>query len=110
MIDLASIGLRISARLANKLRQKYGVFDKFQLSVIGAYGVANKPHVFLTRANQHVQESNRHFNGTFNHFGPMVFAANQEHNESYKFKDMLFQLYKLDLILARSKRLKHMKT
>ena len=30
----------------------------------------------------------------------MVFAANQEQNESYTFKDMLLQPYKSDFILA----------
>ena len=49
MIDLASTGLRRSSRLANKPKQKYGLFDKFSLAVIGACKVANNPHIFLTR-------------------------------------------------------------
>ena len=40
----------------------------------------NNPHTFLTRANQHIQKINRHFDGTLNQYGPMVFAANQEQN------------------------------
>ena len=39
--------------------------------------MAKNPHIFLTRANQHIQEMNRHFDGTLNCFGPIVFAANQ---------------------------------
>ena len=39
----------------------------------------------------------RHFDGTLNHFGSILFAENQEHNESYNFKDMLLQPDKSDL-------------
>ena len=55
MIDLASTGLRISARLANKSKWKYGLFDKLSLAEMGAYEVANKPHIFLTIENQQIQ-------------------------------------------------------
>ena len=51
MMDLASTGIRRSARLANKPRQKYGLCAKFSLSVIGACEVANKIHTILIRAN-----------------------------------------------------------
>ena len=54
--------------------EKSGLFDKFQLSVIGVYEVSKNPHIFLTRANQHIQEINTHFDGKLNHYGPMVFA------------------------------------
>ena len=77
MINLASTCIRISARLANKSRQKYGLFDKFSLAVVGSCEVAKNPQIFLIRVNQHIQEINRHFDGTLNHYGPMVFAANQ---------------------------------
>ena len=78
MIDLASTGLRRYARLANKIKHKYGLFDKFQLALIGVYDVSNNPRIFLTGANKHIQEIFRHFDGTLNHFGSMVFSANQE--------------------------------
>ena len=39
MLDLASTGIRRSARLANK-PEKYALFDKFSLAVIGACTVA----------------------------------------------------------------------
>ena len=55
MTDLTWTGLRRSERLANKPRQKYGLFAKLSLAVIGACGVAKKPHTFLTRANQQIQ-------------------------------------------------------
>ena len=61
-------------------KQKYGLFAKFSLSLVGLFEVADNTHVFITRANQHIQEINRHFDGTLNHFGLMVFVANQEQN------------------------------
>ena len=78
MIDLESTCLMRSIMLANKPRQKYGLFAKLSLAVIVSCDVANNPHIFLNRANQHIQVINRHFDGTLNHYGPMVFAENQE--------------------------------
>ena len=51
MFDLESTGLRISTRLANKTKQKYGIFSKFSLAVIGACDVANNLDIFLTISN-----------------------------------------------------------
>ena len=48
MIYMISSGLRISARLTNKLNQKYFLFSKFSLEVIVLCGVANNPHIFQT--------------------------------------------------------------
>ena len=64
MVDLASTSLSISARLDNKPRPKYGLFDKFSLAVIGACEVAKILHVFLNRSYQHIQKISRHFYGT----------------------------------------------
>ena len=100
MIDLVSTSVRIHYRLDNKPKQKYGLFAKFLLSVIGACKVAKNPHIFLTRENQHCQEINRQFDGTLYNFGPMLFAANQEQNKSYTFKVIFLQPYKYDLILS----------
>ena len=61
--------------------------------------MAKNPHIFLSRSNQHIQEINRHFDGTLNNYGPMVFSSNQEQNESYTFKDVFLQQEKSDLIL-----------
>ena len=77
---MSSIGLRRYERLANKLRQKYGLFDKLSLAVIGSCELANNPHIFLTRENQDIKEIHRHHDGTFNFYGPVVFASNQEQN------------------------------
>ena len=52
MTDLASIGIRIYARLANKPRQKYGLFDKLSLRVTGEYKAAKNPNMCMTRSNQ----------------------------------------------------------
>ena len=82
MIDLESTGIKISARLANKPKQKHGLFDKFSLAFIEACEVDNSPHILLTRANQCIKEISRHFYGTLNHYGSMVFAENQEQNQS----------------------------
>ena len=65
--------------------------------------MANNPLIFITRGNHQTQEINRHFDGTLNIFGPMVFAANQEKNKSYTFKDMLLQPDMSDFILATIK-------
>ena len=45
MIYIASTGLRRSARLDNNTKQKYGLFTKFSLAVIGACEVAKNPHI-----------------------------------------------------------------
>ena len=101
--DMASTGLRRYARLANKPRQKYGLFAKLSLAVIGACEVVQFTHISITISNQHNQESNIHFYGTLNHYGPMVFASDQEQNEYYTFKDMLLQLENSYFILATIK-------
>ena len=75
--------------MANKPKLKYGLFAIFSLAVIGACEVDKHPHIFLTRAIQHIQEINGHFNGTLNHFVTMVFASNQKQNEYYTLKYML---------------------
>ena len=67
MIDMASTGLRRSARLANKPIRKYGLFDKLSLSVIGECEVAKNLHIFLTIANQQIHEINRHFDVNWYH-------------------------------------------
>ena len=85
MIDLASTNLSRYSRLANTHPPKYGLFAKFSLAVAVAYEVDENPHIFPTRENQHIQEINRHFDGTLNNFGPMEFSENQEK------KDMLLQ-------------------
>ena len=80
MIYLSSTGLKIYARLYNKPKQKYGLFAKLSLAVIGACEVAKNSHMFLNIANQHIQEINRPIDGTFNHCSPIVFAENREQN------------------------------
>ena len=47
-IDLESTGLKRSARLANKPKQKYGLFAKLSLSEIEACDGVKNPHIFLT--------------------------------------------------------------
>ena len=53
MIDIESTYLRRADRLDNKPKQKYYLFVKLFLSVIGACEVAKKSHIFLTGTNQH---------------------------------------------------------
>ena len=55
MIDPVPAGIRRYARLANKPRQKYGLFAKFPLEVIGEFEVDKNPHIFITLANQHIR-------------------------------------------------------
>ena len=66
--------------LDNKPKQKYGLFTKLSLALIGSCDVAKNPHIFLTRENQHIQEINRHFDVTLNHYDPMIFVENLEKN------------------------------
>ena len=47
IMDLESTGLRRSARLDNKPRQKYDLITKLSLALIGACGVDNNTHIFL---------------------------------------------------------------
>ena len=61
MINMASTFLRISARLANKPKQKYALFDKLSLAVFGACEVDKKLHIFIIIAKKHNREINRHF-------------------------------------------------
>ena len=51
MIDLATTGIRRSAKFDLKPRQKYGLLGKLSLAVIGLCEVANIPQVFLNRPN-----------------------------------------------------------
>ena len=44
-IDLTSTGLRRSFGVDNKTKQKYGLFVKFSLSVVGAYEVDLKTYL-----------------------------------------------------------------
>ena len=54
----------------------YSLSAKISLELVESHEVANNPHIFLTRANQHIQEINRQFDGNFNIFGPILFAEN----------------------------------
>ena len=110
MINLASTDISRSARLSNKTKQKYDLFVKLSIAVIGECEVAKNSHIILTRSNQHIQEINRHFNGTLNHFGPVVFAANQEQNESYTFKEICCNQISHILLYTLLKRFNHMST
>ena len=47
IIDLESTGIRRFARLASKLKQKYGIFAKFSLAVVRAYMVDKIPHFII---------------------------------------------------------------
>ena len=55
MINLASTGPSRYASLANKPRQKYVLFAKLSLELIGACEVAKNPQIFLTTEIQHIQ-------------------------------------------------------
>ena len=54
-MDLASTGIRRSARLDNNPRQKYDLFAKLSLSVIVVFEVYKNTHIFLPSENQHIQ-------------------------------------------------------
>ena len=71
---MESTVFRKYSRLAHETKQKYGLFSKLLLTVVGACVVSINPHIFLTRANQLIKDINSHFDGTLNNFGTMVFA------------------------------------
>ena len=52
MFDMESTSLRRSARLANKPKQQYGLFNTLSLTVIEVCGVDNNHHIFLTNSKQ----------------------------------------------------------
>ena len=64
-------------QVKNKPKQIFFIFDVFSFAVIGACGVDKHPHIFGTRANQHIIEINTHFDENLNHFGPMIFVEDQ---------------------------------
>ena len=66
----------------------FGIFAVFPLSLIRMCEVIKLPQIFLTRSNQHIQDIDHKSYGTIDHFGHMVFAANQEQNMTYNFKYM----------------------
>ena len=68
IIDMISTGIKRSSRLANKPKQKCVLFAKFSLAVIGSCGLAKNHQI------QHIQETNRNFYGTLNHFVPIIFV------------------------------------
>ena len=55
-------------------------------------------YFYLEKTNT-PRKINRHSDGNLDIFCPIVFAANQQQNEYYMFKDMLLQPVKSDFIL-----------
>ena len=100
IINLTSAGLGRYYRLTNKPKQKYGLFARLSLAGVGLCDMDKNPHIFITRENQHIQIINGHFDIALNHFGPLVFAENQEQNESYTFRKILLQPDKSYFILS----------
>ena len=91
MIDLSSTGLRHSTR-TRKAPERFG-FLTMLLGVSTAV-YTNLSTVPLTVQNQaifHSEVATALFDDTINCFSPMAFAANQQQNETYTYKDMLKQ-------------------
>ena len=55
IIDIESTGIMRSDGLDNKPKQKYGLLAKLSLAVIVACEIAKNSHIFIPRANQHIQ-------------------------------------------------------
>ena len=68
IIDFSSTGICQPSRLENESKQIYGIFSIFLLAVIGSCDGTKHPHIFLTRANQYIQEINKNLYGTLNNF------------------------------------------
>ena len=48
-----------------------------------------RTYIYFSRVLKHLEDVNTLFDNSINVFHAMMFAANQEHNETYNFKDML---------------------
>ena len=74
IINLASNGLRRYPGIADKQKS---IKFRFILFTIFFLGLIGNLQTFLKISNQNIQDINRKFDVTINHFGHMVFAANQ---------------------------------
>ena len=103
IINLASTGIQKLPRMSQKARQQSNIFGLFvilSLALIRTFEAITRPNIFLMRANKHIQKINQQFDVTLNHFGNMIFVANQQQNKTYKFKEMLLQPNNSEFIMA----------
>eukprot|EP00957_Ditylum_brightwellii_P072907 5540357-Ditylum_brightwellii.AAC.1 len=100
MIDLSTSGLRRSTQ-EQTVPQHY----EFLTMLLGASAVlwTNLSTVSLTlqnRATVHAEVATALHDNTINLFSPMAFAANQQQNKTYMYRDMLKQPDCKDFIVA----------
>eukprot|EP00957_Ditylum_brightwellii_P100186 7635482-Ditylum_brightwellii.AAC.1 len=102
MIDLASAGLRRSTRkktLTNKamessdfeIQKMFGLCTKLKSLVTKASDVKQLPQQLYQCAIYNIEVSNCLYDESLNYLYPMVFAADQQQNKMYTFKDMMKQ-------------------
>jgi len=106
-VDLASSGLRRSSRNRNKVSSYFSLVDTTQLNPKAMFSKCRQHLLdtirlddkcapihytaFFTAAANKCEEVNRLFDGTINKVFEFVFAANQQQNETYTFKDAMLQ-------------------
>eukprot|EP00957_Ditylum_brightwellii_P210734 15365327-Ditylum_brightwellii.AAC.1 len=89
MIDLSTSGLRSSTQNW-RAPEQYGYFAMLLgVSTILWTSLSMVPLTVQNQAIFHVEMTTASFDDTINSFSPMTFAANQQQNKTYTYKDML---------------------
>ena len=78
------------------VRKVFGLFTMMSLATVSNLRSVipePRPQIYFVRVLKHLEDVNTLFYNLINVFRAMLFAANQEQNETYTFKDMLRQDY-----------------
>ena len=86
----------------------FGLFAIFLWASIGTCKFIKHPQILLTKTNQHIQETNTQLYITTNHFGHMVFVANQKQKKTFNFREISSRPDKSDFIMAMLKEERYM--
>ena len=114
IVDLASSGLRRSPRLSKLTERAQASNDK---EAKANYGLCSMMNAMATKASDmkdltislqqpaiyNIEVSNALYDNSTNWIHPMAFAANQQQNETYTFRDMMKQPDQKDFIAAMMK-------
>ena len=105
IVNLEESGLRRSGRSRNPtqrakesnestVRKMFCLFTMISLATVSniqSVITEPRPQIYFLRGLKHLEDVNTIFDNSIIFFHAMVFAANQEHNETYTFKEMLRQ-------------------
>ena len=76
------------------VRKMFGLFRMMILATVSNLQSVipdPRPQIYFLRGFNHLEDVNTIFDNSINFFHAVVFAANQENNQTYTSKDMLFQ-------------------